>query len=260
MAIEAAARATLDAGSARVWACWYSDSGEVSSSEEGVSDFAAHRTRTATTPGPGLVRWATAMDERFPWLGGDDEEDGSPACKVYAGTTSFFGAGDNWIRMTDGEPSARGRVHTDPAWILDVLSEAEVSGFRRDVSEPVRGEACERYGFAVRLEHAPVRLPPHPWSGPPRLFGDAWVDGAGRLRRATWTTAFALRPRWPLNPPATSGWRSVEFWDLGVPVVTIEIPESERARRAAWPLDLGKFLWELRRRRRAWERSHDGLV
>jgi hypothetical protein len=178
---------------------------------------------------------------------------------VYAGTTSFFGAGDNWTRMTDGEPSARGRVHTDPAWILDVLSEAEVSGFRRDVSEPVRGEACERYGFAVRLEHAPVQLPPHPWSGPPRLFGDAWVDGAGRLRRATWTTAFALRPRWPLNPPATSGWRSVEFWDLGVPVA-IEIPESERARRAAWPLDLGKFLWELRRRRRAWERSHDGLV
>lgn len=251
-AIEAAARATLGAGSARVWACWFGDSGEVSTSEEGVSDFVGYRTRTTTTPGPMVVRWATELEERFPWL--HDEEDGSPACKVYAGPVSFMGSGDNWTRMKQGEPSVRRRGHTDPAWILDVLSQAEVSGFRREVTDEVRGEPCECYAFAAGFGHAALELPPHPWSGPPRLFGDLWIDSDGRLRRATWTTAFALRPRWPLNPPPTSGWRSVEFWDLNVPVA-IAVPELERERRGAWILDLARFYWELRRRRRAWNRS-----
>src|SRR5262249_28264645 len=152
-----------------------------------------------------------------------DERDGSPMCKVHAGTASFLGTGDHWTRMADGDPTARKRRHTDPAWILDVLSEAEVTGFSRDVTDPVRGERCERYGIAVSFGDAALDLPPHPWSGQPRLHGDAWIDGAGRLRRATWTVAFALRPRWPLNPAPTSGWRTVEFWDLGSPV-TIQVP------------------------------------
>ena len=83
---------------------------------------------------------------------------------------------------------------------------------------------------------------------------DAWIDSDGRLRRATWAAAYARRPRWPLNPPATSSWRSVEFWDLGVPVA-IEIPEFERPRRGAWIVDLAAFSWELRRRRNAYRRN-----
>jgi hypothetical protein len=247
--VAAAARATLGAGSARVWACSFSDTGEVWMSSEGLSDFAAYRTRTTSTSGPALEAIVSTLEERFPWLRDDDEADESPQEMVYAGLASFFGSGDAWTVIGDGDSAVRERSHTDPAWILDALSQARISAFPRDASEPVRGEPCERYGFTVDLRDAPVQLPPHPWSGPPRLHGDAWIDGEGRLRRATWLNAYRLRPRWPLNPSPTSGWMTVEFWDLGLPV-TIEVPEVER-RRSFLILDLISLHRHFHRLRRA---------
>ncbi len=251
--VAAAARATIGAGSARVWSCAFGDAGEIWMSEEGLSDFRGFRTRTTQADAPAFDRFVETLEERYPWLRDDDDDaDGPPPVTVYAGTASFFGSDGRWTRIADGEASARCRVHSDPAWILDALSQAEISEFTLGVTEPVRGEPCERYGFAVNLErrHLALQVPPHPWSRPPRLHGDAWIDGEGRLRRATWINAYVLRPRWPLNPSATSGWRTVEFWDLSAPAA-IDVPTLERRRRGSWILDLARLYWHFRSLRRA---------
>lgn len=252
--MRAAARATLDAGSARVWRVWFgapraaAGETEVWSTEEGLSDFGACRTRTAQTAGTALVRLANATEERWPWLGDDSDTDDSPRYRVYAGTASFFGAGSRWSQITVGDVGARRRMHTDPAWILDALSQVQVRGVRRGQTDAVRGQPCERYGFEVDLKraHDALQLPPYRGTRPPRLIGDAWIDAQGRLRRATWVRVNARRPRSPLKPPATSTWQTVEFWDLGV-APAIEVPTVAPSRRSWWLLDLLTLWWRFRR-------------
>jgi hypothetical protein len=171
---------------------------------------------------------------------------------VYAGTASYFGSGDRWTPVADGNPDARQRTPADPAWIVEVLCRAQVMSTPNDETGDVRGEPCERHRFEVQLAHPrdALQLPPHRGSTPPQLVGEAWLDAHGRLRRVTWRRkTYSRRPRWPREASRTTGSETVELWDFGV-VATIAVPQLPRRFPGAGIVDIASVWSQLSRQRR----------
>jgi hypothetical protein len=241
--VRDAARATLEAGSARVSQRRFVDPpGTLISREVGETDFTRRRTRTE-------VWWEDpdGLGERlvtaFPWLADEDEDDddAAPSAMLYAGTASWFLMPDrNAASQRDGDPMAPRRTHTDPTWIVEAL----VHVHRED------GRGDGRLGFLVDLAETGSALekPPHRGRRPPRIAGELWLDDAGRIRRVTWSRFDRTRSR-----EGSSGrhWTTSELWDFGTPV-SIALPVA--ARQPPLPLQLTQLAWNLWRRKRAYER------
>jgi hypothetical protein len=240
--VRDAARATLEAGSARVSQRRFVDPpGTLISREVGETDFTRRRTRTE-------VRWedpdgiGERLEAAFPWLGDEDDDDAAalPAM-LYAGTASWFEfPAGNAASMGDGDSMARRRTHTDPTWILETLEHVH--------REDRRGDG--RFGFLVDLAEtgSALEIPPHRGRRPPRIAGDVWLDEAGRIRSVTWSRFDRARSR---DRSDRRHWATSDLWDFGAPV-RIELPEA--AREPPLPLRLAQLAWILWRRKRAYER------
>jgi hypothetical protein len=141
-------------------------------------------------------------------------------------------------------------------WILEALCRAQVTSALSDRIDDVRGELWQRHEFEVHLarRHAGLQLPPYLGSLPPRLVGDAWIDGRGRLRRVTWRRkTYVRRPRWPAQPSTITGSQVVELWDFGAPV-SISIPDLPHRLPGAGIVDIVRTWRQLSRRRREYEK------
>jgi hypothetical protein len=256
--VAPAARATLASGTARVWQESFFHPPEARlerfvTSQEGVTDLAARRTRTEQEVPSFLGEWAARTRERYPWLDGDDsaernERERPRPVIVYAGTAEFFGIGDRWSAAVEGDHTAPARGTRDPLWIVEALTYADQETAR--AADVVRGVTCERWEFRVDPAlHHELRT-----SGPERIAGDAWVDPEGRLRRVTWTRLARGRPRWPRKASPRHLWHTTELWDFGVPV-EIEVPTVAPEQPTPWPIGVVQIAWELWRRRRAYRRN-----
>ncbi len=259
--VAAAARHTLALGSARVWACRFSEPSrppERSTTRvaEGVADLANVRARMRETSAPVWDYIADRIIERFPWLDDDEPDDGDfDPVIVYAGTAAFLGNGDRWIEMAGGakgDPGAGRRRPHDPLWILEALTIAD-EGVPR-CEEPVRGDPCRRLEFRVDLRTGGDdlegrHLPAHS----ERVAGDVWIDEHQRVRRVTWKRPFKYRPRSPFKLPQVTSWRSVQLWDFGIPV-DIEIPTPMAPEPGPSLREIYHGIGALWRRRRAYER------
>jgi hypothetical protein len=237
-----AARATLAAGSASVARrCFLEPGGEIWRSEEGAVDFTRRRTRT-TVASRGAEPLVEQLLERYPWLDhGDDDEELGPAESVYAGTASWFVyPGGASARIAVGDPGAARRGHADPAWIVEVLEHVQ--------REDRRGD--DRFGFLVDLTEtgSALELPPHRGRGRPRIAGEAWLDEAGRISRATWSRFDRARSR---KPSDRRVWTTTDLWDFGTPV---EIALPPPSREPPLALGLVRLARELRRRKRGYSR------
>ena len=256
--IAAAARETVASGSARVHARVFSDppqppEHDFGSVQEGVTDFARRRTRAEERPtGRGWESLVGRFVARWPWLDdlGGEEDDGEdeqqPVRIVYAGTNRYvYGDDRGWCSYSgdDGDDDASARHTLDPAWIVGVL--AGVDGACERAAGRVGGEPCRRFGFGIDLRRHLERLAlrsQRPF-GNPHLAGDVWIDAAGRIRRVTWTSFAARRPRSPLRDVGVVEglWRTTELSAFGL-AVDIEVPVVvEDDDRRPWPL----VLWQL---------------
>ncbi|MDA0179392.1 hypothetical protein OJ997_03715 [Solirubrobacter phytolaccae] len=245
--VVAAAHTTLASGSARVLRRRFRASGEVVTTEDGVTDFAARRTRAQLVAGDGLAEWAERLDtqvnQRWPWLHDAFASEGGPMVTVYAGTAHFLGAPDAPTPIGNGDPNANRRAPGDPAWMIDALCAARVTSARID-------DAHRSFELDLARLHGALEIPPHSASTPPRLVGEAWIDGDGRLRRVTSRTGtYSRRPRSPVEAPTQRGSELLELWDFGV-AAEIEVPHIETRLPGAGLVDWARIGWDLRRRRR----------
>jgi hypothetical protein len=147
---------------------------------------------------------------------------------LYAGTATWFIAGGTASRQAFGDPAAPRRFHVDPTWILDVL-EYVAHEERR---------AADHHAFSCDLEDTgdAILPPPHRGRRRPRITGEAWLDGAGRIRRVTWRAS------------GTVTWTTTDLWDFGTPV-ELDLPEPQSS-----PSTL-RVLYGWRRAKRAYERG-----
>jgi hypothetical protein len=260
--IAAAARTTLAAGSARVHGRIFHDpprppETDLGSRFQGVTDLARHRTRVEQRfSGHCWGALDELLVERFPWLGdveGDADDVPESMTMVYAGTRRFFGDDRGWYSVGEGDVQARRRHEADPVWIVEVLG--RVDGAEERAADDVRGEPCRRLGFGIDLRRHRERLslPSRGALAGPRLAGDVWIDAAGRIRRVTWASATARRPRSPLNTGIGHGvWHTTELWDFGVGV-DIDVPKVEPD-RTPFLRTLFEISAEVWRTKRAYER------
>jgi hypothetical protein len=241
--VRDAARATLEAGSARVSQRRFVDPpGTLISREVGETDFTRRRTRTTVVredPYGLMERLETAL----PWLADDADEgdEAAPSAHLYAGTASWFEfPTGKAVSMGGGDPMARRRGHTDPTWIVEALEHVH--------REDCRGD--DRLGFLVDLAEtgAALEIPPHRGRRAPRIAGEVWLDDAGRIRRVTWSAFGRARPR---ERSDRRGWTTSELWDFGT-AVTIDLPEPSH--EPPLPLQLVRVASILWRRKRAYER------
>jgi hypothetical protein len=245
MVVRDAARATLAAGTARVWRVRFLEGSDTAHSrEEGETDFARRRTRTTiehTLPDE-WRQLGERIVERWPWLADEDvdEEPAGPVQMLYAGSAS-------WNVMPDAQISGLGggdahdlrRGHTDPTWIIEVLGHAH--------REDRRGERRYRFCTDLRETGEALAIPPNSWARTPRIAGEAWLDEAGRIRRVTWCQAGRRRGQ----QAGPREWSCTELWDYGLPV---DIPLPEPRRDPPLPVMVVAFWWQIRQRRRAYER------
>jgi hypothetical protein len=268
--VAAAARATRAAGSARVHARVFTDpplppARDVSSAREGVTDLARWRTRVVERD---IGRWWETLEERivgrWPWLEdvADDEDDDEPLTMgmIYIGTKGFFGTDEGGWRASDqGDVDAPGRHTADPVWIMEVLG--QVDGAHARGSDEVAAAPCMRLGFGIDLRGHRERLG-LTWRRAvayPLLAGDVWIDVAGRIRRATWTTFPVRRPRAPWRDlrVVDGVWHTTELSDFGLEVdiepPTDLIDDSDLPRFSVLLYEVTGELW---RRKRAYERRH----
>jgi hypothetical protein len=270
MDVREAARRTIEAGSARVWTARFLDPplsdddprvsrliiAAMQTSAEGVADLTRRRARLATTLSPAIETLTERTVARWPWLDEDDDDDEEEEPEfdtVFIGGHRYFGGGDRWILMGDGE-SALTPQH--PTWIVEALAGA--TGARRVGSEEVRGGACERYALdpvdlRATAASAAIALPPHGSIARPTLRGEVWIDGDGLVRRVTWIQPMRGRPR--LQPKQTNPrmWSSTELWDFGLPV-TIDVPEPEPRPE---PVPIRHVVADLWRTRRDYRRKQE---
>jgi hypothetical protein len=243
MIVRDAARATLAAGTARVWQVrWIEGADAPQTQEEGETEFARCRTRTTIEHAPPPPEW-DRLAGSLPWLFGEADDDAPVELNrmLYAGTAS-------WTLMPGREPSniCRGDVdagrrgHTDPTWIVEVMGHA---------SEEQRLAAGHvRFLTDLAQSGAPLELPPHRGRQPPRIVGEAWLDDAGRVARATWRRADRTREE---DGERRVRWTTTDLWDFGTPV---EIPRPEPEPYVPLPVVLGQVAGTLWRRKRAYER------
>jgi hypothetical protein len=203
-----------------------------------VTEFARRRTRTTIEYAP----WPSVVDavvERWPWL--DDDEPPEASETVYAGEASFYFAGDGpGSRIGAGDPDSPRRCHTDPTWILDVLVHAG--------REERLADDHLRFRTDLADTGAAIVIPPHRGRRPPLIAGEVWLDGEGRIRRATWRSV-ARREQ-----GGSVQWSTTELWDFGIPV---EIARPDAPRDPPLPVGLVSLAWTLWRRKRAYERRRD---
>jgi hypothetical protein len=261
--VAAAARATLGAGSARMWECRFVEPAgppERSSTQysEGVADLANVRAEIRVREAPMWSYFADLILERFPWL--DDGEDGDEELEptmVYAGTAGFIGNEGTWmpLGLRTGDPHAGRRMPEDPLWILEALTIVADAAPRGAERVTVRDVACAPLRFEVDLRRAGGRIEVIEARGrSPRLLGDVWIDEDERIRRVTWQRPIVQRPRSPLKQPRVIAWRTLELWDFGTPVhIEVPVPMKPKPKRLLVH-DLYDGLGWLWRRKRAYER------
>jgi hypothetical protein len=236
---------------------------DVSSAYEGVTDLARWRTRVVYRD---LNGWWGALEERivgrWPWLEdvANDDDDDEPLTMdmVYIGTKGFFGTDEGGWRPSDqGDVDAPGRQRADPVWIVEVLCRVDAAQ-PRGLGE-LGGAACRRFGFGIDLRGHRERLglPSRRAGGDPHLAGDVWIDATGRIRRATWTTSAARRPRAPWRDLRDIDrlWHTTELSDFGLEV-DIEPPTNLilDSDLAPFPVVLYEVAGELWRVKRAYDR------
>jgi hypothetical protein len=269
--IAAAARTTRAAGSARIHARVFTDpprppDRDISSARDGVTDLERRRTRVVQRE---IGRWWDALEERivgrWPWLEdvGEDPEGDAPLTMgmAYIGTKGFFGTDEGgWRASDEGDVDAPGRHRADPVWIVEVLD--QVDGAHKRGSHEVEGDLCTRLAFGIDLRGHRERLGlmSRRAVGDPLLAGDVWVDAAGRIRRATWTTLPVRRPRAPWRDLAAVDavvWHTTELSDFGLEV-DIEPPTNliDDSELPPFPVVLYEITGELWRMKRAYERRH----
>jgi hypothetical protein len=267
--IATAARATRAAGSARVHARVFTDppqppERDVSSVRDGVTDLARWRTRVVERE---IGGWWKALGERivgrWPWLqdvADDEHDDDEPLTMgmVYIGTKGFFGTDEGgWGASGEGDVGAPARHRADPVWVVEVLG--KVDGAQPRGRGEVRGEACRRFGFGIDLRGHRDRLglASRRAVGDPHLAGDVWIDAAGRIRRATWTTSAARRPRAPWRGlrDFDRPWHMTELSEFGLEV-DIEPPTNliVDSDLPPFPVVLYEVTRELWRMKRAYDR------
>jgi hypothetical protein len=256
--VQAAARATLATGSARIRTLFGQsfDPPVIEFGSEGVADLALRRSvrENRSTKIDELARKAA---ERFPGLDDDHEpgdEPEEPYLTYEEGTTVIHGVAGHWHRHDGDQRSWR-----DPTLALDLLAAHPLDDARLEVDEPVRGARCARYGGKLDQRRFDEALGSDPSETPDRtLHVKAWVDPEGRLTRASWVFAQVGRPRSPLRPKHPPAWRTVELWDFGLPVdirmpdVAPRPPSEDDDAPSAFTVaaDLAGVLWRARRRRR----------
>ena len=139
---------------------------------------------------------------------------------------------------------------------MEVLS--QVDGAHARGCDAVGGAPCRRLGFGIDLRRHRERLElaSRGAVGDPHLAGDVWID-AGRIRRATWTTSAARRPRAPWRGLRDFDrlWHMTELSDFGLEV-DIEAPTNLIVDSDLPPLPvvLYEIVGELWRTKRAFER------
>jgi hypothetical protein len=144
-------------------------------------------------------------------------------------------------------------------WIVEVLG--RVDGAHSRGLDELGGEACRRFGFGIDLRGHRERLglTSRRAVGDPLLAGDVWIDAAGRIRRVTWTTFPARRPRAPWRGPRVivGVWRMTELSDFGLEV-DIEPPTNliDDSDLPPFPVVLYEITGELWRMKRAHDRRH----
>jgi len=255
--VQAAARATLATGSARIRTLFGQsfDPPVIEFGSEGVADLARRRS-VRENRSTKIDELASKVAERFPGLDDDegDDEPEEPYLTYEEGTTVIHGMAGHWVRHDDEERSWR-----DPTLALDLLAVHPLDDARLEAEEPVRGVPCARYGGKLDQRRFDEALGSDPSEKPERtLHVKAWVDPEGRLTRASWTFAQVGRPRSPLRPRHPPAWRTLELWDFGLPVdirmpdVAPRRPEDDEDAPSAFAVaaDLAWVLWRARRRRR----------
>ena len=245
-ALAAAARRTLEEDSARVHERAFvhppPDEGErLMTTAEGVTDFRCRRTRVERQT-PGWDELFMTVRDRFPWLVGDDADDDgeeeTPRENLYTDGEWLWRSEDGWSLHHERRVAPGGRSAYDPLAVIDRLA---------------AGGEAERRGdnFAFVIP-----------DGRERLYGDAWIDDAGRLYRVTYRWWRPQRPRtvFGRRPQQTrQQWRTLELSDFGLPV-DIEVPDVEESEPDPWGIvtALGAAavgLWRMFMRRRAFKRG-----
>jgi hypothetical protein len=191
------------------------------SAEEGVTEFARRRTRTATTDMSGMK----AALAHVPWLGrwlGEYEPD-EASWSAYVGTAQYFATEDVATMMGEGDPDAPRRGPMDPVWILDALRVA-------DEAWPA-GDGRLAFSVDPGAHRDAIEAPAHrPQTRPSRITGEATLDASGRIREVTWRSIPRVRRRGPFAQRRDFDlWTTTELWDFGLPV-EIELPQT-RTRR-----------------------------
>jgi hypothetical protein len=154
---------------------------------------------------------------------------------------------------------APGRHRADPLWIVEVLR--QVDGAQPRGLGEVGGESCRRFGFGIDLRGHRERLglASRRAVGDPHLAGDVWIDAAGCIRRATWKTWAARRPRapWRHVRDFDRPWHTTELSDFGLEV-DIEPPTNLvlDSDLPPFPVVLYEIAGELWRMKRAYDRRH----
>jgi hypothetical protein len=163
-----AARRTEARGSARLMTLEFMEKDDgtkaVWEHAEGVADFAARRVQVALkdVPDGPLDHIGKMVSEKWPWLGGDDDDEGDDEAAdgeseaIYVGATHYFGGGDRWTRFDREEDHQGPRHPSDPTFILDALA-ARHSPASEIAEEMVRGETTSRYDTTIEKEHSVER-------------------------------------------------------------------------------------------------------
>jgi hypothetical protein len=212
-----AARATLACGTARLRTAWSPapELDEAPFGSVGVVDLGRRLSRREDHS-PKLEELDAKVTERFPWLDDEEENGGEPYYQFEQGGTLIHGTRGKWMRHDRPQRSFR-----DPTLVLDMLATGRVEdGFEKG-SEEVRGVACARYGGRLPRSVAADVL-----DDGPRLHVRGWVDPEGRLVRGSWSSPPMVRPRRLSRREIAPLWRTVEFWDFGLPL-DIELPDAE---------------------------------
>ncbi len=209
-----AARRTVAAGTARLFAAWCKGSPLPEAADrrcEGVADLAARRARVSESLF--LTDRATASLLEL--------SDGDPGLLesiehnelIYDGANTYVRVAGSWTGFFLVDPGGP-RGPNDPLWPLDALFGASDDAVQIG-PEAVRGVPATRYRLTVNLARADaalpagVSVPSGPYRALGRLPAALWLDSAGLARRISVSSE-------PAAAVDAQVWSIVELWDFGV--------------------------------------------
>jgi hypothetical protein len=204
--VTAAARQTVAAGSARLFAAWSTASplpGAADRRCEGVADLAARRATVSQSLAftDGITATLTGAGER------EQSE------MIYDGANAYIRVADHWTGFFLVDPAGP-RGPNDPLWPLDALFGAADDAVEIG-PEAVRGVPATRYRLAVDMARADaalpggVSVPSGPYRSLLRLPAEVWLDAAGLARRISVNSE-------PTAAAEAQVWSIIELWDFGV--------------------------------------------